>query len=79
MTHIDMNKKIVDAFGVPMQLKEGTFLQSMSIHLSGETYPQIDVTYFNTKNIIDDALEEIKKSFELQEIIYPEIDNDTEK
>ena len=74
MTHIDINKKIIDAFGIPLTPKDGTFLHSMSIHLSADDYPQIDVTYINTQNVIDEALEEIKKSFELKEI-----GNDTEK
>ena len=65
MTHIELNRKFMKAFGLgdtgPL------LLQKITITLSVDNFPVIDVRYINTKNIINGELEEVLKTFKLQE------------
>ena len=68
MTHHELNSKFVKAFGLTIPKNDPLILMSFTITLTGEGYPVIEARYLNTKNIIDDEMEEVLKTFELKEI-----------
>ena len=66
MTHFEINKKFMKAFGLGCIDK--LLIQSFTVKVTSDNFPVVDVKYINTENIIDGELEEVLKSFELKEI-----------
>ena len=67
MNNRELNQKFMKAFGLDDTDK--LLIQSFTVSFTGDEYPVVDVRYVNTKNIIDGELEEVLKSFKLQEDI----------